>query len=55
MRTQEEAIAFIKEVSNPKVSHNCWAYRLRDNDYCRFSDDGEPGGTAGKPILEALE
>jgi len=46
---------FIKEVSNPKVNHNCWAFRLRDEDYCRFSDDGEPGGTAGRPILEALE
>jgi putative IMPACT (imprinted ancient) family translation regulator len=52
--SSEEAMTFIKENSNDKVNHNCWAYRLRDG-YCRASDDGEPGGTAGKPILDALE
>ena len=53
VKTSQEAIDWINEVSDPKASHNCWAFRLRD-DYQRFSDDGEPGGTAGKPILEAL-
>lgn len=37
----------------PDASHHCWAYRL-DGVY-RFSDDGEPGGTAGRPMLELLE
>lgn len=52
--SSKAAMAFIKENSNSKVNHNCWAYRLRDG-YCRYSDDGEPGGTAGKLILDALE
>lgn len=48
-----DAMAFIARVSDPTANHNCWAYRL-GNEY-RFSDDGEPGGTAGKPILQAIE
>lgn len=48
-----EAMSFIAKVSDPSANHNCWAYRL-GNEY-RFSDDGEPGGTAGKPILQAIE
>ena len=35
------------------ATHVCWAYRV--NDQYRFSDDGEPGGTAGAPIYRALE
>lgn len=50
----EEASAIIKANKEAKASHNCWAYRSRDG-YERFSDDGEPGGTAGRPILSALE
>lgn len=34
------------------ASHHCWAYRI--GDAYRFSDDGEPGGTAGRPILSAI-
>jgi len=48
-----DAMAFIAQVSDPAANHNCWAYRL-GNEY-RFSDDGEPGGTAGRPILQAIE
>ncbi len=47
------AKAFIAENSFADASHNCWAWRI-GADY-RFSDDGEPGGTAGKPILQAIE
>jgi uncharacterized YigZ family protein len=52
----EEALEFIAKVSEPKASHNCWAYRSSSTPaYERFSDDGEPGGTAGRPILQAIE
>jgi len=49
----EQALTFIREVSDPAATHNCWAYRI-GQDY-RFNDDGEPGGTAGRPILQAIE
>ena len=48
-----EAQAFIARHSVPDATHNCWAWRL-GNEY-RFNDDGEPGGTAGRPILQAIE
>lgn len=53
--SQEEAFAFLRDVlsRHPDVSHLCWAYRI-GNQY-RFSDGGEPGGTAGQPILRAIE
>ena len=49
----EQALAFLREVAEPAATHNCWAYRI-GQDY-RFNDDGEPGGTAGRPILQAIE
>jgi uncharacterized YigZ family protein len=49
----EEAMAFLARVGDPAATHNCWAWRI-DPAY-RFSDDGEPAGTAGKPILVAIE
>ncbi|WP_426699714.1 IMPACT family protein [Rhodanobacter sp. Col0626] len=48
-----QALAFLREASDPAATHNCWAYRI-GQDY-RFNDDGEPGGTAGRPILQAIE
>ncbi|MEW5318724.1 MAG: hypothetical protein WDW38_009920 [Sanguina aurantia] len=47
------ALAFVHEASDGDATHNGWAYRL-GQDY-RFNDDGEPGGTAGRPILQAIE
>ena len=38
---------------HPKASHHCWAWRI-DQAY-RFHDDGEPGGTAGRPMLQVLD
>lgn len=49
----EAALAFIERVSVPEATHNCWAYRI--GAAYRFSDDGEPAGTAGKPILAAID
>ena len=48
-----EAQAFIDSHSDLAASHNCWAWKV-GNQY-RFNDDGEPGGTAGRPILAAIE
>jgi len=49
----DEALRFFAEHSVPAATHNCWAYRI-GSEY-RFNDDGEPGGTAGRPILQAIE
>ena len=49
----EDASAFLREVAEADATHNCWAWRL-GGDY-RSSDDGEPAGTAGRPILAAID
>lgn len=51
--SEEDARAFLAKVSDPAANHNCWAWRLGHS--YRFSDDGEPSGTAGKPILQAID
>ncbi|MBL0372300.1 YigZ family protein [Rhizobium sp. KVB221] len=50
---EESAKAFITAHSDPAANHNCWAWRIGQN--YRFNDDGEPSGTAGKPILQAID
>ena len=55
--TEEEAAAILERVKKEywDARHHCWAYIIRGNPPCeRMSDDGEPSGTAGKPILEVL-
>lgn len=47
------ARAFLAANSDADATHNCWAYRF--GQAYRFSDDGEPSGTAGKPILAAID
>ena len=49
----EAALAFFARVREADATHNCWAYRIGAS--YRFSDDGEPGGTAGRPILQAID
>lgn len=54
--TEEQAIAFVNEIraSHRDATHNCYAYVVRENHMTRYSDDGEPHGTAGLPILEVI-
>lgn len=55
-KTKEDAEASYLQIKkeNFNATHNCFAYRI-DGDVFRYSDDGEPSGTAGKPILQTLE
>jgi uncharacterized YigZ family protein len=50
----EEAVSFIESCRESRASHTCWAYVVADGDAQRSSDDGEPVGTAGRPMLAAL-
>ncbi|MGU3574465.1 IMPACT family protein [Brucellaceae bacterium C25G] len=50
---EDEAKAFLKAHEVVAANHNCWAWRIGQN--YRFNDDGEPSGTAGKPILQAID
>lgn len=51
--TEQAAKDFLREHSDPAATHNCWAWRIGQS--YRFNDDGEPAGTAGKPILQAID
>ncbi len=51
--TPDAALAFAAEIGDPAATHNCWAYRI--GELYRSSDDGEPAGTAGRPILSAID
>ena len=56
VETEEEALAKIQEMKKQHydATHNCWAYVIKDGPM-RFSDDGEPGGTAGNPMMQVLQ
>ena len=55
-QTEEEALMHIAEMKKQHydATHNCWAYVIKDG-AVRFSDDGEPGGTAGMPMVQVLQ
>ena len=58
VETEEEALAFLAEMREKyaDASHNCYAYIVGPNmGIMRYSDDGEPGGTAGMPIIEVMK
>lgn len=54
--TEDEALAFITHIKKKysDAKHHVYAYVLRDNSLMRFSDDREPQGTAGMPVLDAI-
>ena len=56
VESEEEALEKIQQMKKQHydASHNCWAYIIRDG-AMRFSDDGEPGGTAGNPMMQVLQ
>lgn len=56
VKTEAEALEFINKIKKEHwdARHNCYAYSLRENGIRRYSDDGEPQGTAGVPMLDVL-
>lgn len=56
VKTQDEAVEFINTIKSKHwdATHNVYAYVLRENNIQRYSDDGEPGGTAGVPVLDVI-
>ncbi|NLT10193.1 MAG: YigZ family protein, partial [Ruminococcus sp.] len=56
VRTNDEAFAFINSIKaeHRKAKHNVYAYILRQDNISRYSDDSEPQGTAGMPVLDVL-
>lgn len=55
--TEEQALSFINELKSKHwdATHNVYAYTLREGQIKRYSDDGEPQGTAGIPVLDVLQ
>ncbi len=56
VKTEQDAIDFIAEKRSEhwNATHNVYAYSLRDGNIKRYSDDGEPSGTAGMPTLDVI-
>ena len=57
VETETEALAFVEQLKkqNWDATHNVFAYSLREGQLKRCSDDGEPQGTAGVPVLDVLQ
>lgn len=55
--TEEEALEFLNELRQRywNATHNVYAYVIEENNIMRYSDDGEPSGTAGVPVLDILK
>lgn len=56
VQSEEEAQAFVKKIKNQHMDarHNVWAYMMKGEIIARYSDDGEPQGTAGVPVLDTI-
>lgn len=57
IKTEDEAVDFINQLKSKywDATHNVYAYSLMENGIQRYSDDGEPQGTAGIPTLQAIK
>lgn len=57
VESEDDAIGFVDRVrsENRKAKHNCYAYSVRDGNLMRYSDDAEPQGTAGPPIMDVIQ
>ncbi|MBQ2890362.1 MAG: YigZ family protein [Clostridia bacterium] len=57
IKTEEEALSLINSLKQKywDARHNVYAYILRENNIMRYSDDGEPAGTGGVPVLDMLK
>ncbi len=57
VKTEAEARTRIEEMKKKyyDARHNCWCYLLREGGVVRYSDDGEPQGTAGQPMLNVFQ
>lgn len=57
IETEEEAVAFLEEIKKKywDARHHVYAYILEENNIQRYSDDGEPAGTAGVPVLDMIK
>ena len=56
VKTSDEALKFINKIKSKHwdATHNVYAYVLKENNIQRYSDDGEPSGTAGVPVLDVI-
>ena len=57
VQTEEDALNFIEKIRSKHwdAKHNVYAYALRSEHICRYSDDGEPHGTGGQPVLDVIQ
>lgn len=57
VKSEEEALNFIARIKSKHwdAKHNVYAYCIREGNICRYSDDGEPSGTAGVPVLNVIQ
>ena len=57
VKTNDEAVEFVNQIKakNRKARHNVYAYVLREGNISRYSDDGEPQGTGGVPVLDVIQ
>jgi len=53
VKSQADTLAFYESVADPQATHNCWAWRIDHIHRC--NDDGEPSGSAGRPMLAIIE
>ncbi|MCD7747837.1 MAG: IMPACT family protein [Firmicutes bacterium] len=57
VKSDEEARGYLQKIKREysDAKHNCYAYVIKDGNFSRYSDDGEPGGTAGLPIMNVIK